>query len=303
MTSVPAYPASHGCVRMTVPTMDRMWSSLWSACRSRSTPRDYRKPGGAAPGASSSGCRRPGANGPRDRAFRPGLFGGMEGRLGGMGMIVRRVWAWLCRRSALALLLATLSGLAAGALAGLAGASTVQDAAWMASAACGLGYAIWSALESLRRGRVGVDIIALLALAGAVAVGELLAAAVISIMLTSGRSLEAWAAERARHDLNALLARAPRSARRYRCGSLETVPLDEIAIGDVLLVAPGDVLPVDGSVTSRVAILDESALTGEALPVEHRPGDGVHSGTLNVGGPFDLRAETSAADSTYAGIV
>jgi len=220
-----------------------------------------------------------------------------------MGMIVRRVWAWLCRRSALALLLATLSGLAAGALAGLAGASTVQDAAWMASAACGLGYAIWSALESLRRGRVGVDIIALLALAGAVAVGELLAAAVISVMLTSGRSLEAWAAERARHDLNALLARAPRSARRYRCGSLETVPLDEIAIGDVLLVAPGDVLPVDGSVTSGVAVLDESALTGEALPVEHGPGDGVRAGTLNAGGPFDLRAETSAADSTYAAII
>ena len=220
-----------------------------------------------------------------------------------MRMILQRARAWLRQRSALVLLVVTLSGLAGGGVARLAGADMIADAAWVASAACGLGYAVWSAAESLRRGRFGVDVIALLALAGAVAVGELLAAAVISVMLTSGRSLEAWAAERARHDLNALLARAPRTARRYRGGSLETVPLDDIVLGDVLLVAPGDVLPVDVSVTSGVAILDESALTGEALPVEHRPGDGVRSGMLNAGGPFDLRAETSAADSTYAGIV
>ena len=217
--------------------------------------------------------------------------------------IARRSWAWLRGRPALALLVATLTGLAAGGLARLAGAGTVSDAVWLASAASGLGYAMWSAAGSLRRGRLGVDVIALLAVAGAVAVGELLAAAVISVMLTSGRSLEAWAAERARHDLNALLARAPRTARRYRGGSLETVPLDEIAIGDVLLVAPGDVLPVDGSVTGSGAVLDESALTGEALPVEHGPSDGVRSGTLNAGGPFDLRAETSAVDSTYAAII
>jgi cation transport ATPase len=137
----------------------------------------------------------------------------------------RRARAWLSRRSALLLLVATASGLAAGGLARLAGADAVADAAWLATAALGLGYALWSAAESILHGRLGVDVIALLALGGAVAVRELLAAAVISVMLTSGRFLEAWAAERARHDLNALLARAPRTARRYRGGSLETVPL------------------------------------------------------------------------------
>jgi cation transport ATPase len=81
------------------------------------------------------------------------------------------------------------------------------------------------------------------------------------------------------------------------------VPLGEIAIGDVLLVARGDVLPVDGAVTSGIAVLDESALTGEALPVEHGAGGRVRSGTVNAGGPFDLRAATNAADSTYAGII
>ena len=179
-------------------------------------------------------------------------------------ILVHDIWAWLGRRSALVLLAATASGLAVGGLARLAGADTVANVAWLATAACGLGYALWSAVDSLRRGRVGVDVIALLALAGAMAVRELLAAAVISVMLTSGRALEASAAERARHDLNALLARAPRTARRYRGGSLETVPLEEIAAGDLLLVAPGDVLPVDGTVTAGVAVLDESALTGEA---------------------------------------
>ena len=148
-----------------------------------------------------------------------------------------------------------------------------------------------------------MDVIALLALAGAIAVREYLAAAVISVMLTSGRSLEEWADARARQDLKALLTRAPRTAKRYRGGSLETVSLGEIAIGDVLLVAPGDVLAVDGSVAKGAAVLDESAITGEALPVERGPGDSVRSGTLNAGGPFDLRAETSADDSTYAGII
>jgi heavy metal translocating P-type ATPase len=201
------------------------------------------------------------------------------------------------------LLLVTAAGLAAGGLAELAGAADAAHLAWLTAAAAGLGYAVWSAADSLRHGRLGVDVIALLALAGAVAVREYLAAAVISLMLTSGRALESWASLRARHDLSALLDRAPRTARRYRAGAVETVPLDEVAAGDILLVASGDVLPVDGTVTEGLAVLDESALTGEAAPVEHIRGDKVSSGTLNAGRPFRMRAGDSAAESTYAGIV
>ena len=207
------------------------------------------------------------------------------------------------RHSALLLLAVTLSGLAGGAVAALAGARPTADALWLATAAAGLGYALWATAGSLRRGRIGVDLIAVLAVAGAMAVGELLAAALIAVMLTSGRTLEEWAAERAQRDLHALLARAPRTARRYRDGSLETVPLAGIFPGDLLMVAPGDVLPVDGTVARGSAVLDESALTGEAHPVERPASDPVRSGVLNVGGPFDLRATTSAEDSTYAGII
>jgi heavy metal translocating P-type ATPase len=215
----------------------------------------------------------------------------------------RGVRAWLARQSAPILLAVTAAGMAAGGVAWLAGFGGPADVAWLATAACGLAYACWTAAASVRHGRLSVDVIALAALAGAVAVDELLAAAVISVMLTSGRTLEAWAAYRARHDLSALLARAPRTGRRYRDGSLETVPLDQITAGDLLLVATGDVVPVDGVLTTGVAVLDESALTGEALPVQHVQGDTLRSGTLNAAGPFDLRASASAADSTYAAIV
>ena len=217
--------------------------------------------------------------------------------------VTRDVRAWLVRRSASLMLVVTTAGMTAGGVARLAGASGAADAAWLAAAACGLVYSFWIAAASVARGRLSVDVIALLALAGAIAVDELLAAAVISVMLASGRALEAWAANRARHDLSALLARAPRAGRRYRDGSVETVPLDQIGAGDLLLVAAGDVVPVDGTLAAGVAVLDESALTGEALPVQHIQGDTLRSGTVNAAGPFDLRASASAAESTYAGIV
>ena len=204
---------------------------------------------------------------------------------------------------AIALLAVTIAGLAAGGLLRVAGAVGAGNAVWLSAGACGAAYALWAMAEQLRRGRIGVDVIALLAIAGAIAVREWLAAAVISVMLASGRALEGWAARRAGRDLRALLERAPRTARRYRDGSLQTVPLEAVTVGDVLLIASGDVVPVDGAVIGGAAVLDESALTGEAHPVERSAGEPVRSGVVNVGGPFDLRAAAPAADSTYAGIV
>ena len=217
--------------------------------------------------------------------------------------VARGARAWLARRAAPLLLVVTAAGTAAGGVAWLAGAGRTADMIWLGVAICGLAYACWAAVAAIVHGRLSVDVIALLALAGAIAVDELLAAAVISVMLASGRALEDWAAYRARHDLSALLARAPRTARRYRNGSVETVPLDQVVAGDLLLVAAGNVVPVDGTLAAGAAVLDESALTGEALPVQHGRGDALRSGTVNAAGPFDLRATTSAADSTYAGIV
>src|SRR5262249_62017771 len=99
-----------------------------------------------------------------------------------------------------------------------------MDLVLLAMALAGLGYSLWTMIGSLRHGRVGVDVIAVLALAGAIAVDELLAAAVIAIMLVSGRLLEAWAARRAHRGLEALLARAPRTARPHPDGTLQRRP-------------------------------------------------------------------------------
>jgi heavy metal translocating P-type ATPase len=210
---------------------------------------------------------------------------------------------WLDRHLAVVLLVVSVAGLLAGGLAGLAGAGAARDTAWFAVGCCGAAYALWAMIDSLRRRRLGVDAIALLAVAGALAVGELLAAAVIAVMLASGRALESWADGRARRDLRGLLARAPRTARRYEGGALITVELAAVGPGDRILVAPGEVVPVDGTLARGPAVLDESALTGEALPVERSPGDQVRSGVVNAGGPFELSASASAAESTYAGIV
>jgi heavy metal translocating P-type ATPase len=216
---------------------------------------------------------------------------------------LRRMLTGLGRRMPLMLLVVTAVCLAAGGTLRLAGAAGAGDVAWLAAGAVGVGYSLWAMADALRDGRVGVDVIALLALVGAIAVGEFLAAAVIGVMLASGRALESWAAGRANRDLRALLERSPRAARRYAGRSVQTVPLDSVVPGDLLLVAPGDLVPVDGIVATPLAVLDESALTGEPRPVERRANDQVRSGVVNAGGPFDLHATATAQDSTYAGIV
>jgi heavy metal translocating P-type ATPase len=201
------------------------------------------------------------------------------------------------------LLAATVVGLSAGGLCWVTGAETAASAAWGLTTGVGLMAATWWVIDAFRHHRLGVDLIALLALIGALVVHEELAGAVIAVMLASGRSLEAWAAGHARRELHALAERAPRQAHRHRGDALETVRLEAVVPGEVLLVQPGEVVPLDGTVVGSPAVTDESALTGEALPVEHPAGDAVRSGVVNAGGPFDLRVTTLASESTYAGIL
>ncbi len=191
----------------------------------------------------------------------------------------------------------------AGGGAWLAGWRHLAGGCWIAGTVVAIVPASAWVVAGLRRKRGGVDIIALLSLVGSVLVGEYLAGALIAVVLASGRALDAAAGRRAEHDLRYLLERAPRSARR-RLGSLVSViPLADVGIGDVLVVGPGEVVPVDGRVADVVAVLDESALTGESLHVERRLGEPVRSGVLNAGSPFELRATAPADQSTYAGIV
>ncbi|TMK45829.1 MAG: heavy metal translocating P-type ATPase, partial [Actinobacteria bacterium] len=145
--------------------------------------------------------------------------------------------------------------------------------------------------------------IALLAMAGALGLGEYFAGAVIALMLSSGRSLEAFADARAHRELSSLLERAPRTVHRYSGNDLESIPIGEVRPGDVLLVKHGEVVPVDGFLVSENCVLDESALTGESRPVERSKGEPLRSGAVNAGASLALRATATAEESTYAGIV
>ncbi|MFM8943660.1 MAG: heavy metal translocating P-type ATPase, partial [Actinomycetota bacterium] len=200
-------------------------------------------------------------------------------------------------------LLSSVVGIAAGAALWFSGNRDAAGVAWAVTTAVGLVPITRDVVGGILRREAGVDLIAVLAMAGALAFGEQLAGAVIALMLSSGRSLEDFADGRAHRELAALLARAPRTAHRYDDGELRQVPVEEIRRGDRLLVKPGEVVPVDGVLVTPRAVLDEAALTGESRPVERAESDLVRSSAVNAGGGFDLRAIASSEESTYAGIV
>lgn len=174
---------------------------------------------------------------------------------------------------------------------------------WSASALLLAVLLLVEIIIRLRRRELGVDLIALLAIGGALLLSQALVAAVIALMLVGGRALEEYTTQRAERELRLLLDRAPRSAWRYREGELEQVPVESVVPGDRLLLRMGEVVPVDGVLLDGTATLDESALTGESLPLRRQPGELVRSGVVNAGAPFDMTASQPAAQSTYAGIV
>ena len=196
----------------------------------------------------------------------------------------------------------TVFGLVTGLLATAAGNDGLAWWCWtVPSVIVGTRLAV-SIVRDLLHGSAGVDVIAVLAIGGALLFGEALAAAVIGVMLATGAWLERFAEGRAHRELSALISRAPRVVHRYEGGGIVDRPIADVASGDRLAIKPGEVIPVDGLVRG-VAVLDESALTGESRLATKAAGDPVDSGTVNAGAPFDLVASATADRSTYAGIV
>ncbi len=226
---------------------------------------------------------------------------GAQPRRGGNDRVVRNLLAADVRPRLLALLTLVLIG--AGGALHLLGAPTEGDAVWAATVAVMLVPLTVSIARALARGRVGVDAIALIAMAGALAIGQYLAGAVIALMLSGGNALEAMASRRARQELTALLERMPTIAHRRSGSGWEEIPVERLAVGDVVLVRSGELVPVDGAMQSAEAVLDESALTGEPLPVTHVRGAIVQSGAANAGAAFELQATHLASESAYANIV
>jgi heavy metal translocating P-type ATPase len=203
----------------------------------------------------------------------------------------------------LSLFLASVACLVAGAVLAALDHGDAAGIAWRVGTAIVLASLLVIIAASLLRGNFGLDIVAALSMGGSLYVGEYLAGNVIALMCSGGNLLEDFAEGRAKREMTALLARVPRTAQRYGEDRLDAVPLEVVAPGDRLLVRPGDVVPVDGTVDLGDAVLDEAALTGEPLPATYPPGSAVMSGSTNAGGSFDMTATRSAAESTYAGIV
>jgi heavy metal translocating P-type ATPase len=212
--------------------------------------------------------------------------------------VVRQWW----QRREQVLFVATTLLLLAGLAVAAAGARGTATALWATAAVLGLVYSTASLVVAARRREPSVDVIAWLALVGALWVGADFAGAVIAVMLASGVLLEVRAAARARRELSALVARAPRTARRDTASGPVEVPVAEVAVGDRLVLGSGEIVPVDGRLLGP-AVLDESALTGEPLPVERRAGEDIRSGVVNAGSPVRLTATATAGASSYAAVV
>ena len=206
-------------------------------------------------------------------------------------------------RPVLVLLACSVGGLAGGGIALAVGAAPVGHALWLAVTALGIASAAWWIVEAARLRRLGVDVVALLALLGTVVVDEHLAGALVTVMLATGRELEARAAARAGRDLSLLVERTPRTARVHREGGLAAVAVGEVRVGDLVVVASGEVVPVDGLAETGPVVLDESALTGESMPRRLLAGERVRSGVVNAGQLFDMRVTVPPGDGTYASIV
>ena len=159
-------------------------------------------------------------------------------------------------------------------------------------------------VDDLRAGSYGIDLLAVTAIGSTVAVGEYWAALVVCLMLSGGEALEDYAAGRARRELTGLLENAPQTAHRLDGGgSMSDVPVEDVAAGDLLLVRPFEVVPVDGVLESTGATLDESSLTGESLPVDRSRGEQLLSGAVNGGEAIEVRATATADESQYQRIV
>lgn len=202
-----------------------------------------------------------------------------------------------------ALLGAVLAGLLGAGAAVVFGSPALSQALLAAVTALVIAVGAIGATRELLRGEIGVDLIALLAMAGALLLAQYLVGAIIALMLTGGMALEQYAVARARRELSSLISRAPRIAHRRDAGGYLDVPVGEVRVGETLLVKPGEVVPVDGIVGPEGAVLDESSLTGESRPVKLEAGAPVRSGGANSGAPFELRVTVTAAHSTYAGII
>ena len=158
-------------------------------------------------------------------------------------------------------------------------------------------------INTLRSGKFGVDLLAITAVIATLAVSEYWAALIVLLMLTGGDALEDYAANKANSELQTLLDQSPQTAHLIKQDTVSDVKVEQVKVGDRILVKPGEVVPVDGTIFSGSATVDESSLTGESRPIDKTVGDQIMSGSLNQDTSFKMMADKSAKDSQYQNII
>ena len=174
---------------------------------------------------------------------------------------------------------------------------------WLATLIGGGTPLVWRTLRGMVQGKFASDVVAMLAIITAVVMDQAFAGVIIVLMQAGGEALESYSLGRASSSLDQLLARAPRMAHRNTGGKLAEVEVASVHPGEILVVRPGDLIPVDGTLLSAQADVDESALTGEPISRGKDLGGALLSGSVNTGGAFEMRADKVSADSQYSKIV
>lgn len=176
---------------------------------------------------------------------------------------------------------------------------------YLVAVACGGWFVVPKALLAARRFMPDMNLLMVAAVVGAILIGELFEAATVAFLFALSLLLEHWSVERARNAISALLDVTPATARYYCCchGDIHEKPVAEVPIGAVVLVRPGEKIPLDGEVVKGQSSVNQAPITGESMPVTKQPGDEVYAGTINHEGVLEIRTTRIAADTTLARII
>jgi heavy metal translocating P-type ATPase len=208
---------------------------------------------------------------------------------------------WQVRELRLAVLAAVL--LAVGWALGRAGYEGVAAAVELAAVIAAAITFVPDAVRNLRHGGIGVGTLMMIAAIGAVALGQFAEAALLGILFSIAEGLEHHAVSRTRRGLRSLLSLVPPKVSVLRDDAETTLAPEDLVVGDVMVLRPGERAATDGTVRTGQTSMDLSAITGESVPVEAGPGSDVYAGAINGGGAIEVEVTALAADSSLARIV
>lgn len=172
------------------------------------------------------------------------------------------------------------------------------DPAWIAIVLCGVPIVLGAIVGVVKDHDITADVLVALALIGSLILKEFFAAGEVAFIMQIGSILEDFTSDRAKKGISKLIKLSPKKANLFVDGQIKIIEADQVKLGDILQVRAGESIPVDGKIIEGSTSIDQSAMTGESIPVEKNPGDLVMSGTINQNGSILIKAEKTATDSS-----